>query len=153
MLQAWFPSVFAPSSAVPRFPFAIFFGNLCVMFYIIYFGTKPSCVKQGPKWHKPWPIQKVMRSHENYLRKSWEIHDKGMRKSRESHDKVMRKSWDSHETVMRQSSDSHKTVMRHSWDNHETLMRQSWDSLLLYSRFRLLQTFLFLSVLTQPLRN
>ena len=45
---------------------------------LISFFTKAKQTKQGPKQHKPWPIQKFMRSHQKVMRNSWEIHEKVM---------------------------------------------------------------------------
>ena len=84
--------------------------------------------KQGPKRHKPWPIKKIMISHEKVMRKSCEIHEKVKRKSREIHEKVMRESTESHEKVMRTSWESHEKVMRKSWENNKKATSNLWES-------------------------
>ena len=76
--------------------------------------------KQGPNRHKPWPIKKIMISHEKVMRKSCEIHEK----SRESQEKVMRKSIESQQKVMRKSWERHEKVMRKSWESHEKITRK-----------------------------
>ena len=88
-------------------------------------GEAGSNKKQGPKGHKPWPIRKVMRSHEKVMRKSWEIHKKSMRKSRQSHEKIMRKSWEKNEKIIWNSWESHNKVKSNLWKNHEKVIRKS----------------------------
>ena len=61
--------------------FSFFEKQVVLKKYLYFSDSRYLYLKQGPKRHKPWPIQKFMRSHE-----------KVMRKSRESHEKVMRKS-------------------------------------------------------------
>ena len=104
-------------------------------------------------------MRKLWENHEKVIRMLWGICEKVVRNSCESHDKFLRKSWESHYKVMITSIESHEKVMRKSWESHEKVMKKSWEShnrVLTNSatllQLQTLQTWLFLSVLTQPLR-